>query len=217
MSAYFAIPNGNQSARWTRQTYTRPSSPQWISYVSFLYLIKVVWSMNRYKSWPQTRYKVSISLQTRLETSPVWPIYLETSISTTIHVSFPRFVRRNDQRLRPSAWCGPEWSPWFQWPRRAKTRADPSVEMVHREIPGINKPPKKRESRTLCGCVFSSVLFFKCCWIVSSCNRSSIGYGIVICPGCFRQKFGVFVCYKHSPLTCGSLMPFRISIVMNVL
>ena len=46
------------------------------------------------------------------------------------------------------------------------------------------------------------------------CNRSSIGYGIVICPGCFPQKFGAFFCYNHSRLTCGSLMPFTLHLAM---
>ena len=54
------------------------------------------------------------------------------------------------------------------------------------------------ESGALCGCVFSSVLLlFKNVFGLFSCDRSSIGCGIVINPGCFPQKFGASVPTIH--------------------
>lgn len=45
--------------------------------------------------------------------------------------------------------------------------------------------PMFSESGTLCGCVLSSVLRVVDVFGLFSCNRSNIGCGIVMGPGCF--------------------------------
>ena len=54
------------------------------------------------------------------------------------------------------------------------------------------------------GVFFSGALCSLSVFGLFSCNRSSIGCGIAISPGCFPQKLGAFFCYSHSPLTCGN-------------
>ena len=74
-------------------------------------------------------------------------------------------------------------------------------------LPGASA---EREAMPVCG--FQCFVAFFSVFGLLICNRFSIGCGIVIGPGCFPQKFGAFFCYNHSPLTCGSLMPFTLDL-----